>query len=197
MLVVAALHEEVAHLPDGVEVLVTGVGKVKAAAGLARRLATAPPPVVVNVGTAGAVDGVITGLVEVTWVTQHDYPYDAIEALVRTPMPRGFSLTPQRPPQAEVTAPPDVTMLASGDVFVANAEDARQLAAAGIHLVDMEAYAYASVCAEFGVPFRCVKVVSDSADEDASASWLDTIDACAQSLGDWVKAVTASSSRLQ
>lgn len=186
VLVVAALHEEVTHLPTGVDVLVTGAGKARAAAGLARRLADRTPDVVVNVGTAGAVDAVLTGLVEVTWVTQHDFPYDAIEALAGTRIERGFVLAPHAPPRPAAVAPAPATALATGDMFVANADDARRLSAAGIHLVDMEAFGYASVCAEFGVAFRCVKVVSDAADEDAGASWLDTIDACAQSLGDWV-----------
>ena len=191
VLVVAALNEEVAHLPGDVDVLVTGVGKARAAATLAVRLAEARPTVVVNVGTAGAVDGVITGLVEVTWITQHDFPYDAIEGLVGSAIDRGFILRPDAAPQRAATAPPDSTALATGDVFVSSAEDARRLAAAGIHLVDMEAYGYAAVCAEFGVPFRCVKVVSDAADEAAGASWLDTIDACARSLGEWVSKVTS------
>jgi adenosylhomocysteine nucleosidase len=192
VLVVAALKEEVAHLPSYVDVLVTGVGKARAAAALAVRLAATRPSVVVNVGTAGGVDGVITGLVEVTWVTQHDFPYDAIEGLVGSTIDRGFVLRADRPPQPASTAPPDSTALATGDVFVASADDARRLTTAGIHLVDMEAYGYASVCAEFGVPFRCVKVVSDAADEAAGDSWLDTIDACARSLGDWVSKVTKS-----
>lgn len=190
VLVVAALAEEVAHLPSHVEVLVTGVGKARAAAALARRLADGSPDLVVNVGTAGAVDGVITGLVEVNWVTQHDFPYDAIEGLVGSAIDRGFVLRPDQPPQPAAAAPPDSTALATGDAFVASADDARRLASAGIHLVDMEAYGYATVCAEFGVPFRCVKVVSDAADEEAGDSWLDTIDACARSLGNWVSKVT-------
>lgn len=190
VLVVAALEEEVAHLPGDVDVLVTGVGKARAAAALAVRLAAQKPSVVVNVGTAGAVDGVITGLVEVTWVTQHDFPYDAIEELVGSTIDRGFVLRADQPPRGAATAPPDSTALATGDMFVANAQDARRLAVAGIHLVDMEAYGYASVCAGFDVPFRCVKVVSDTADEAAGATWLDTIDACARSLGEWVSKVT-------
>jgi adenosylhomocysteine nucleosidase len=190
VLVVAALEEEVAHLPGHVDVLVTGVGKARAAAALAVRLADARPSLVVNVGTAGAVDGAISGLVEVTWVTQHDFPYDAIEGLIGSTIDRGFVLRADRAPQPASTAPPDATALATGDVFVASAEDARRLAAAGIHLVDMEAYGYASVCAAFGVPLRCVKVVSDAADEEAGDSWLDTIDACARSLGGWVRHVT-------
>jgi adenosylhomocysteine nucleosidase len=186
-LVVAALSEEVAHLPASTDVLVTGVGKARAAAGLARRLAESPPDLVVNLGTAGAVDGQVSGLVEVSWVTQHDFPYDGIELLVGTPIERGFVVDPQHPPRLTLAAPPESTALATGDVFVASADDARRLSSAGIHLVDMEAYSYASVCAEFGVAFRCVKVVSDVADEGASTSWLDTIDACAQSLGSWAR----------
>jgi adenosylhomocysteine nucleosidase len=185
VLVVAALDEEVAHVKD-VDVLVTGVGKARAAAGLAHRLATGLPDLVVNIGTAGAVDGVVSGLVEVTWVTQHDFPYDAIDALVQTPMDRGFALGTTAPPAQLLVPPEGATALATGDTFVASVEDARRLAAAGIHLVDMEAYAYASACAEFGVAFRCIKVVSDAADESAGTSWLDTIDACARSLGEWV-----------
>src|SRR4051794_29741265 len=62
VLVVAALAEEVAHLGGGVDIAVPGVGKARAAAGLARGLADAPrPDVVVNVGTAGAVDGALRG----------------------------------------------------------------------------------------------------------------------------------------
>lgn len=186
VLVVAALDEEVAHVPDGVEVLVTGAGKARAAAGLARRLADHVPDIVVNVGTAGAVDGVVTGLVEVNWVTQHDFPYDAIETLAGTRIDRGFVLAADSPPRPSPLAPSNGTVLATGDMFIASADDARRLSMSGIHLVDMEAYGYASVCAAFNVALRCVKVVSDAADETAGDSWLDTIDACARSLGTWV-----------
>jgi nucleoside phosphorylase len=187
VLVVAALTEEVAHVPGNVDVLVTGVGKSRAAAGLARRLADDRPDLVVNIGTAGAVDGVITGLVEVSWVTQHDFPYDAIEALVGSPVERGYVVDAERPPRLTSSAPTGSTALATGDVFVASAMHAQRLSTAGIHLVDMEAFSYASVCAEFGVAFHCVKVVSDVADEAAGSSWLETIDNCAQSLGQWIR----------
>ncbi len=187
-LVVAALHEEVAHVPANVDVLVTGVGKARAAATLAGRLATAPvPDVVVNLGTAGAVDGVVTGVVEVGYVTQHDLPYDVIDVLLGRPQPRGYVLSPDAAPTEAIAGPADVVWLATADQFVADAATARRLAAAGLHVVDMEAYAFAAVCAELRVPLRVVKVVSDFADEDAGASWLDTIDACARSLGVWIE----------
>ncbi|MDQ1704523.1 MAG: adenosylhomocysteine nucleosidase [Frankiaceae bacterium] len=187
VLVVAALAEEVAHLPAGVDIAITGVGKARAAAALAKRLADGPlPSLVVNVGTAGAVDGLVTGLVEIGYVTQHDFPYAAIDALVGRTVARGFALHPDGPPVPCAMPPDGVTALATGDAFVSDAADATRIAAAGIHLVDMEAYGYATTCAEFGVALRCVKAVSDAADEAAGESWLDTIDGCARALGDWV-----------
>jgi adenosylhomocysteine nucleosidase len=188
VLVVAALDEEVAHLPAGVDVAVTGVGKALAAAGLARRLAAAPlPDLVVNVGTAGAVRPGVHGVMEVGFVTQHDFAYAALERLLGGPTQRGFRLSVGAAPAAVPEAPSDGVALTTGDTFVADAAAAALIAAAGIHLVDMEGYGYAAACAEFGVPFRCVKAVSDTADEDAGASWLDMIDSCARELGRWVE----------
>ena len=188
-LVVAALHEEVAHVQagDGVEVLVTGVGKAVAAAGLAKRLADGPPvDLVVNVGTAGSVDGMLTGLVEIDYVTQHDLPYAAIDNLTTDDVIRGFDLRPDQPPRSAPGPAAAANALATGDVFVADAEQARRIAATGIHVVDMEGFAYAATCAVFEVPMRCIKIVSDFADQDAGESWLDTIDKCARELGTWV-----------
>ena len=184
-LVVAALAEEVAHVRD-VEVLVTGVGKAVAASGLARRLASGrQPSVVVNVGTAGAVHDQVAGVVEVDYVTQHDFPYAAIEVLAGA-VDRGYRLSRDGAPQPVRGIPPGAVAVATGDVFVADPARAREIAAAGIALVDMEAFAYAAACASFGVPLRCVKAVSDAADHDAGLSWLDTIDGCARALADWV-----------
>ncbi|HMC68582.1 MAG TPA: hypothetical protein VKJ07_05460, partial [Mycobacteriales bacterium] len=82
--------------------------------------------------------------------------------------------------------PTEALVLATGDVFVADPVRAAEIAASGVALVDMEGFAYAAACASFGIPMRCVKVVSDSADDEAGASWLDTIDACARDLSEWV-----------
>jgi adenosylhomocysteine nucleosidase len=189
VLVVAALAEEVTHVPTGVEVVLTGVGKARAAAGLSRRLATGPTPqLVVNVGTAGAVDPSFTGVHEVAVVTQHDFPYDAIEALMGTPVDRAFSLAAGLPPRPVQGWEAGLTALATGDVFVNDAAAAARIAAGGVRLVDMEGYGYAAACAEFAVPLRCVKAVSDGADADAGESWLDAVDGCAQLLGEWLEA---------
>lgn len=194
-LVVAALAAEAAHVGDlpGVEVLVTGVGKAAAAAALGRRLATGPrPEVVVNIGTAGALDASYSGIVEVGWVTQHDFPYAAIEALAGADVTaRGYALFDDRPPTAADAAPAGAVAVASGDAFVNDPQRAAAIAASGMHLVDMEAFALAAVCFEFGLPLRCVKAVSDAADADAARSWVETVDRCARALAEWLAADTS------
>jgi adenosylhomocysteine nucleosidase len=185
-LVVAALAEEVVHVRD-IEVLVTGVGKAVAATSLAHRLASGRrPSLVVNVGTAGAVHAAVSGVVEVDYVTQHDFPYAAIEVLVGA-IDRGYRLHRDDAPEPVRAIPPGAVAVATGDMFVADPVRAQEIAAAGISLVDMEAFAYAAACASFGVPLRCIKAVSDAADHDAGLSWLDTIDGCARALADWIE----------
>jgi adenosylhomocysteine nucleosidase len=191
VLVVAALHEEVRYVGDGVDVLVTGVGKALAAATLASRLASAPrPDVVVNIGTAGALASSMGGVHEVDVVTQHDFPYAAIEALVGIGTPRGYLLRPDAPPAAVDTFGGQC-VLGTGDTFVSDAATAIALADRGLHLVDMEAFGFATTCAAFGVPLRCVKAVSDRADADAAESWLDLVDGCAAALGEWLRGLSA------
>jgi len=186
LLVVAALHEEVRYVDRDVEVLVTGVGKAMAAARLASRLAESRPSLVVNVGTAGALASSMAGVYDVDVVTQHDFPYAAIAALVGGGAPVGYRLGSDGPP-APVDAVSGSCVLGTGDSFVSDAATALSLGGRGIHLVDMEGYGYATACAAFGVPLRCVKAVSDRADADAAESWLDLIDGCALALGDWLR----------
>jgi len=190
LLVVAALREEVRYVSGDVEVLVTGVGKAIAASALAGRLAdgTMPrPDLVVNIGTAGALTASMAGVYDVDVVTQHDFPYATIEALVGAGgTPRGFRLAPGGPPVA-VDAIDGRCVLGTGDSFVSDPATALSLADRGIHLVDMEGFGFAATCAAFGVPLRCVKAVSDRADADAADSWLDLIDECAQTLADWLR----------
>lgn len=193
ILVVAALTREAAHL-HGVDILITGVGKAAAAAALGRRLADGPlPAAVVNIGTAGSLDATYSGVLEIDWVTQHDFPYAAIEALVGTgSTPRGYLLRPGAAPEPADVRPETAVALATGDAFVNDPRKAAGIAAMGVHLVDMEAFALAATCAEFGVPFRCVKAVSDAADAGAAASWVDMLDSCARDLAAWVTRIGVS-----
>jgi adenosylhomocysteine nucleosidase len=185
-LVVAALDEEVAEIrrrwPEA-DVLVTGPGKVLAAASLGLRLGRARPESVVVVGTAGALDARLSGVQEIASVAQHDFDSQSIAALVG------------RMYGAQLTLQEHGAWLATGDVFVSDATHVRQLAAAGFGLVDMEGYAYAQVCASAGVPVRIAKAVSDAADGDAGSTWVRNVSRCATQLADWYDVHVATSDR--
>ena len=175
VLVVSATDAEAAHLPVGVELLVTGVGKVNAAVATAEHLARAGDPaglVVLNVGTAGALHAGLEGLHLPGRVLNHDFAAAPIRAL-------GLLADDD----LEVTGGGD-TVLATGDLFVADPL-VRDALAQRAHLVDMEGFAVAWACHRAGVACHLVKHVSDQADESAQ-SWPEVVDASARVLGDWV-----------
>lgn len=175
-LVVAATEAEAAHLPGGVPLVVTGIGKTAAATETSRALAHDPDPaslMVLNVGTAGALRDGLSGLHRPGTVLNHDLSADAVRAL-------GYD------PRELLDVPGgDGTVLASGDVFVSDPV-VREALAARAHLVDMEGYAVAYACARFGASVELVKHVSDNADA-AALDWPALVDASARVLGEWVR----------
>lgn len=182
VLIVSATAAEAAHVPEGFEVVITGVGKVAAAtevtAALAARAAagTLAGLRVVNIGTAGALRDGLSGLFEIGRVINHDLSAEAIRAL-------GFEVTDELTLSGGDIAPD--TTLATGDLFVSD-PDVRVALAARAHLVDMEGYAVAWACARFGVECVLVKHVSDNADETA-LDWVDAVDASARDLAAWLQ----------
>lgn len=162
-------------MPEGVPVVVTGVGKTAAAVAVSRALAVRDTAelVVLNVGTTGALRDGLSGLFLPSTVVNHDVNAEAIRAI-------GLD------PRDELAVDGgDGTVLASGDVFVTDPAVRARLAKRA-HLVDMEAYGVVYACREYGVPVRVVKHVSDSADESA-LDWPALVDASAKVLGEWVR----------
>lgn len=174
ILVVAATRAEAAYVPDGVEVVVTGLGKTAAAVGTTRALSGRDLDglTVVNLGTAGALRDGLEGLHEVGTVLNHDMNADAVRAL-------GYD------PRERLTVGTSEVVLASGDVFVTDPQ-LRDVLARQAHLVDMEGYAVAYACQAFGVPVRLVKHVSDNADA-AAMDWPTLVDRSARALGEWLR----------
>lgn len=174
LLVVAAIRAEATHVPEGLEVLVTGVGKTLAAVQVTRAICEHPRRdelVVVNIGTAGALRPDVAGLHEIGTVLNHDLSAEPIRQLGIDPRER-----------LELGA--GSTVLASGDLFVTDPAVRDELATRA-DLVDMEGYAIAIACTELGVPVHLVKVVSDNADETAH-DWSAAVDGCARELGAWL-----------
>ena len=176
VLVVSATEAEAAGVPADLPLLICGIGKVPAATALTKALARWPdsePPLVVNVGTAGALRPGLSGLWFPSAVVNHEMNVTSIEEM-------GISLT------ARYEVPEgDGSVLATGDVFV-NDTALRDRLALGAHLVDMEGFALAHVCAEFGTTLRIVKHISDEADERAT-SWPEQVAESAARLGDWLR----------
>ncbi len=166
-LVVVAVRQEAAHLPD-VDVLLTGVGKVAAAMAVARAIAERRPSLVLNVGSAGALRDGMEGTHRIGRVIEHDLDHAAISALIGEPVPGEIVLDERAP-----------TVLATGDTFVADRAVRAELAARA-HLVDMEGFAVARACAAAGVPCTIIKVVSDDASEGAGRTWVEQVDAAAR-----------------
>ncbi|MDH2415707.1 nucleosidase [Nocardioides sp. CER19] len=172
LLVVSATPQEAAYVPGGAAVLVTGIGKVPAAAAVARALASdGGIDQVVNIGSAGALHDHLEGLHEIGSVLNHDLSAGLLRQL-------GVD------PQEWLDLPADGLRLATGDLFVTDPVVRAGLAAVA-DLVDMEGYAVAWAAQQAGVPVRLVKHVSDRADE-ASMDWPQLVDVSARALGAWL-----------
>ena len=180
-LLVVAVAEEAAHLGTGLPVLLTGMGKVNAAAAVAAALAGAVRPAsVVNLGTAGALKSGWSGTHEVRSVLQHDLD----TALLHTLTGESFDGPLELHPAAAADVPGPV--LATGDLFVSD-EGARRRLAERADLVDMEGYAVATAARAAGLPVRLIKHVSDEAGEGAAKTWRESVDGCALALAEWAR----------
>lgn len=76
-----------------------------------------------------------------------------------------------------------VAHLATGDAFISDSATRARLAQRA-HLCDMEGAAVAAVADSFELPVTLLKQVSDNADEGASTTWFEAVDAGAQQLYD-------------
>lgn len=155
----------------GIPVLYTGVGKVNAAAALARRLAQyrcadLSMPLVVNFGTAGSRRHPAHTLIACHRFIDRDMDVSALGFAPGTtpfdPLPAILEFAPHFPrlPAA---------VCGSGDSFAATAKALR------CDVMDMEAYALAKVCHIEGADFACAKFVSDGADETAARDWKENV----------------------
>lgn len=157
-----------------------GVGKVNAAM-TATLLGTMSPDLIINNGTAGAVDpGLKVGDVVLANQTQ----YHDVDA---TPFGNALGQVdgmPETYPNATMYHKqlkhvlldqlPDTTIvegtILSGDSFIADPAKVKQMREnfADAKCVEMESTAIGQVCYRMAIPFLCMRVVSDTASQDAN-----------------------------
>jgi adenosylhomocysteine nucleosidase len=168
VLVVMALPEEGGSylIAAGANVLYTGLGKVNATYYLTKYVSETKPKLVLNLGTAGSKLFKRGELIAANRFLQRDMDASALgfkrfaTPYEDTPIFLEFDKVFKDLPNATV---------GTGDSFETNHTIDRG------ELVDMEAYALAKVCHLENIPFSCVKLVSDGADDDASDHWQEII----------------------
>ncbi|HET9475757.1 MAG TPA: 5'-nucleosidase [Steroidobacteraceae bacterium] len=161
----------------GAQVLYTGVGKVNAAATLARRLAEMrctddPRTLVVNLGTAGSRSVAAHSLVACNRFSQRDMDVSGL----------GFApgVTPFDDTPAVIEYAPVFTHLPQYHCSTADSF-ATHLHVIEGDVVDMEAFALARVCRSERVAFACAKYITDGADSDSAVHWEAALEAAALS----------------
>ena len=134
----------------------TGVGKINATYNTLRLINLYKPKIIINYGTAGAINTELNGIIECTKFYQRDMdirsldfelgetPFDNIKEIIISK--NGFSC-------------------GTGDNFVNQKIDME------VDVVDMEAYAIAKVCKLEKIEFKCFKYISDNADKNANIDW--------------------------
>lgn len=150
-----------------------GIGKVNAALAADALLREHQPDLVLNSGVAGALGHKVPvlGIVVADRVAYHDVwcgpGTDWGEA---AGCPLYFEATSMVSQLPALTGQPDVYhgLLCSGDIFVSGVETTHKILDRFPEAiaVDMESGALAQTCLRHNVPFCCIRVISDSPDED-------------------------------
>ena len=152
-LFLAAIKEETVGLDYFKHI---GVGKINATYNTLQLIYLHKPKIIINYGTAGAINTELKGVIECTKFFQRDMdvrglnfdlgetPFDQIKEIVTSE--NGYSC-------------------GTGDSFVNQEIEMK------VDVVDMEAYAIAKVCKMENIEFRCFKYISDNANVNADSDW--------------------------
>src|SRR3977135_2237403 len=154
ILVLTAIDDELdkARAPQGVEVIYSGVGKVKAASAATLALLALRAARGTNYSTAGKISKKLHGLVEVAHVVQRD--------MMAMPLaPRGS--TPFSSNLDKLSSGFGDVICGTGDSFVTASDP--WLVENNIDIVDMELFAIAHVCQRHSVPWRAFNFIPDNA----------------------------------
>jgi adenosylhomocysteine nucleosidase len=165
LLIITALESELKHalLPDGVEIVYSGIGKINAAITSLNAITQYSPRRIINFGTAGKIKTELQGLLEIGKVIQRDMDAEPLAPRGSTP----FCLRPQE------YLSTGQFICGSGDSFVTAPDP--WLHAQGVDVVDMELYAIAAIAHDHQIPWQSFKYITDDANEDSGKDWADRV----------------------
>ena len=156
-MIVSALIQEVVNLPQ--TVLITGVGKVNATMVLVDHIIKQSPKEIINYGTAAKCSRKVEvgKIYEVRKFVQRDMNATQLGfETYQTPFGKGMIDTGL----SHSSFGRDDLVCGTGDNFWEGDFQFTE----EYDIADMEAYALASVCEEYNIPFRCFKYISDDGD---------------------------------
>ena len=170
-LFVFAMDAEAGTAFEGRNKVVTGLGKINAAFELTRALHRQRPRLIVNMGSAGSNHFRQGEVVCCTRFVQRDMDVRGLGfARYETPF---SGLPPVLAYGLKREGLPEGTC-GTGDSFEMNH------AVTEYNVVDMEAYALALIAMKEGIPFLCLKYISDGADGAAADDWSVQVHRAAQ-----------------
>lgn len=169
-------------------VAISGFGKVAAASTVTTMLDRYDPEMIVFTGAAGGLHPKVGrgDVVVAETLVQHDFdaspivPRFVIPSLQIDRIPTDPGLTDRAAAAAASASGATVHrgLVLSGDHFIDSAADRARLLSLfpDALAVEMEGAAVAQVCAERKVPFVVVRAISDTADEEAAADFLEFVE---------------------
>lgn len=165
---------------NGIVLILTGVGKIQAAIGTTILCQEYQPNQIINIGIAGSLLGNQASIGDVFLIDriqQHDMylPFEGSHLDYAK-----WQITIRLPEYQEIQG---VTLhhgglCLTGDQFIDDADRIQNLASqTQASVVEMEAFAVASVAREFGIEdLIIIKAISDGADSDAKTAHMDNLD---------------------
>ena len=149
----------------------TGVGKINATYNSLKLISIHKPKLVINYGTAGAINSSLKGIIECTKFYQRDMDVSGLNfALGETPYDK----------IKEIIISESGYSCGSGDSFVNKKIDMN------VDVVDMEAYAIAKVCMLENIEFKCFKYISDNADTNAGNDWKKNLNIASKAFSSFI-----------
>ncbi|MDE7407761.1 MAG: 5'-methylthioadenosine/adenosylhomocysteine nucleosidase [Muribaculaceae bacterium] len=146
-----------------------GIGKVNAAIGCMTMIQHFHPDLIINTGVAGGTgsDTRVMDVVVANGVAYHDVwcgPGTAWGQAAECPNPLPTAIELLQLPCLKAEGAVKHGLIASGDIFVDNAEVVAHILKLypQAKAVDMESAALAQTCYRMGVPFFCMRVMSDT-----------------------------------
>ncbi len=155
----------------------SGVGKLNASIATIQALDEYNPDFILNLGTVGALNNDISGVVEIREVFQRDFDAEPLSPKGKVP----FDYKPE-----VLTSSFGEYSCGTGDTFVRSKE--LWLVDNHIDVVDMELFAIAHACYSKGLPWRSLKFITDYVSKDSGDDWKKNLDASGATL---IKALEA------